>query len=604
MHWQIPVEASAEFAAAFLQAALTIGLAILCAWLHRTYRKPYFLYWALAWWLYSLRLVAIVSFLMTEARIWLYWHQVVTGLTALVLLFAAFVFAQGTRLRPAHLWFLAFPVVWSYVAIYRLNNFLLAAGPAVLFLSGATMLTGWAFHRHRRQTGSAAAGLLAATFLLWGLHHLDYPFLRARGVWTPWGYYLDIAFLLAAGLGILLLVQEDLNRGLRTLSSLSAVVRTRRQEGDVLDELLRRLLTLPAVRGGAMVFPRADGPHVLRGVGACSDWTGHTVRGGAAEAVGRALGTGRPEVIQPGHENGTAGSIPHAWIAALPILDGGTVHGALVVVGEARDPFAALDQKFLLALGQQIGAVLANAELTRRLAARTRELERLAARMVRQHEDERRRLSRELHDETAQVLAAVNMQIGIAREGADARQRLPLDRALALIGDGIRGIRRVTEHLRPSLLDDLGLQPALRALVEDFRQNQAIAVTYEAPERLPALSDEAELALFRALQEALSNVARHAGAGAVDVTIVAGPDHLRLSVRDDGRGLGDGLPNGASEHTGIVGMRERIQSLGGTVDIAANVDGPGVHVTVALPLNGPAVMAGPEAPPVVEDQKN
>lgn len=604
MHWQIPVAASAEFAAAFLQAALTVGLAVLCAWLYRIYRKPYFLFWALAWWLYSLRLVAIVSFLMTEARIWLYWHQVVTGLTALVLLFAALVFAQGTRWRPIHLAFLLFPIGWSYIAIYRLENFLLAAGPAVLFLSGATIATGWAFFRHRRQTGSTAAGLLAATFLLWGVHHLDYPFLRARGVWTPWGYYLDIAFLLAAGLGILLLVQEDLNRGLRTLSSLSAVIRTRRGDDDVLDELLRRLLTLPAVRGGAMVVAEHEGPRVTRGVGACAEWAARPLDGEAADAVNRALSTGRPEVIRPAHRNGTTGAIPHAYVAALPILEGGIVHGAMLVVGEARDPFAALDERFLVALGQQIGAVLANADLTRRLAARSADLERLAARMVRQHEDERRRLSRELHDETAQVLAAVNMQIGIAREGAPAEQRLPLDRALALVGDGIRGIRRVTEHLRPSLLDDLGLQPALRGLVEDFRQNQNIAISFTAPDRLPDLSDEAELALFRALQEALSNVARHAAATHVDVRVEANETELQLHVADNGRGLADGVLSraSASGRTGLVGMRERIHGLGGHAEVIGAGEAGGVQLRIRVPVvSGAGGVAG--NPPDEEQRK-
>jgi signal transduction histidine kinase len=86
------------------------------------------------------------------------------------------------------------------------------------------------------------------------------------------------------------------------------------------------------------------------------------------------------------------------------------VVGALVIVGEARDPFTVLDNRFLLAFGQQVGAALANADLHRDLQVRTEELERLQARMVHQHEEERNRLWRELHDETAQVLAALNLQ--------------------------------------------------------------------------------------------------------------------------------------------------------------------------------------------------
>ena len=93
MPWNVPAEAAAEFAAAFLQGAITLALALLCAFLHRNYRKPYFLVWSAAWLLYSLRLGAITSFLVTERRIWLFWHQVTTGWTALALLLGALVFA-------------------------------------------------------------------------------------------------------------------------------------------------------------------------------------------------------------------------------------------------------------------------------------------------------------------------------------------------------------------------------------------------------------------------------------------------------------------------------------------------------------------------------
>src|SRR5262249_34250489 len=146
-----------------------------------------------------------------------------------------------------------FPPVWSYIAIYRLDQFLWAAGPAVLFLSLATLGTGWAFFRYRRRVASSGATLLAVAFILWGLHHLDYPFLRARGAWTPWGYYLDIVFTLAIGAGILLLVLDDLRGGLSALSELSGDLQSAgRDSQDVLSALLARPLTLPAVRGSAL----------------------------------------------------------------------------------------------------------------------------------------------------------------------------------------------------------------------------------------------------------------------------------------------------------------------------------------------------------------
>ena len=119
----------------------------------------------------------------------------------------------------------------------------------MLFLSLATLWTGWVFYRYRRRVASSGATLLTVAFGLWGLHHLDYPFLRARGAWAPWGYYLDILLALAVGAGILLLVLDDLRRGLSALSALSGDLQHAGGEQDVLAALLARPLTLPAVRG-------------------------------------------------------------------------------------------------------------------------------------------------------------------------------------------------------------------------------------------------------------------------------------------------------------------------------------------------------------------
>ena len=119
-------------------------------------------------------------------------------------------------------------------------------------MSVATLGTGWAFYRYRRRVASSGATLLAVSFALWGLHHLDYPFLRARGAWTPWGYYLDIVFTLAIGAGILLLLLDDLRGGLSALSPLSGDLQSAGRAQDVLSALLARPLTLPAVRGSAI----------------------------------------------------------------------------------------------------------------------------------------------------------------------------------------------------------------------------------------------------------------------------------------------------------------------------------------------------------------
>ncbi|MEP6689475.1 MAG: GAF domain-containing sensor histidine kinase [Gemmatimonadales bacterium] len=572
-----------ELDAALLQAAITGALGLLCAFLFERYRKPYFAWWAVAWGLYLLRVGAITSFMLSDQqRIWLYWHQVITGWTALALLYAALVFSQRVHWRTWYLALVLFPPVWSYIAIYRLDHFLWAAGPAVLFLSLATLWTSWVFYRYRRRVASSGATLLTVAFGLWGLHHLDYPFLRARGAWAPWGYYLDILLALAVGAGILLLVLDDLRRGLSALSALSGDLQHAGGEQDVLAALLARPLTLAAVRGSALYLYETGLPQLVRGAGVCQRPGGEALDASAAIALTRAHETGLPQVTgdwrEPGGER-----FPYA--AVLPLFRADAVIGALVLVGDARDPFTALDDRFLVALGQQVGAALENGDLTSRLQARSVELARLSARMVEQHEEERRRLSRELHDETAQVFSAVKMELAVLRDGVGPAHTERLDQALALIDTGIRSIRSVTNDLRPSLLDDLGLLPALRSLVADFGSHGEIRIAFAAPAALPPLSGEAELALFRALQEALSNVRRHAGARSVEVTLTAVPGGLRLDVRDDGRGPPDVNPEQLERggHMGLAGMRERITALGGRVDFGRG-RGAGAALEVLLPV--------------------
>lgn len=603
-----------ELAATLLQGAITTGLAALCAHLFVRYRRPWFGWFAVAWTVYVARLLCILSFLLTGERVWLYWHQVTTGWTALALLWSAIVFLRQPRARPAYLLVALFPALWSYVAIYQLDHFLWAALPAVLFLSGATMWTGWVFWRHHRSASSTGARLLAISFFLWGLHHLDYPFLRAQGAWTPWGYYLDISFELLVGFGLVLLVLDDLGRGVRALSALSGDLQRRDRTTDPLDALLSRPLALPGVRGTAMYLfdadradeapasdvlngvlagwrddGDADQPHgdtassaaapaprgrFVRGAGTCASWDNARPDQAVLDALTRMRISRRPQVV--------AAEGRQPFIAALPVGTGTRLVGALVMAGDVRNPFTALDDDFLLTLGQQVGAALEQSALDRQLATRTKALEQLSARMVRQHEDERRRLSRELHDETAQVFSAVKMQLEALRpllvEGAASR----LDRLLSLVDTGIASIRQVTSALRPTLLDDLGLRPALHSLVTDFTERSGIRATFDAPTTFPPLHPDADLALFRALQEALSNVVRHAQATQVDVLVTVDGHGLVLCVRDDGHGFPVGRHGrilDAENRMGLTGMRERIFAIGGEVVIANWSNGAEVRIS-------------------------
>ena len=564
-----------EFAAALLLALIALGGAGYCAWLYSRFRKPYYAWWSASWLLYAVRVGVIIGFIRTQQSGWLFWHQVLTGWTALGFLAAGLSFARGLKWTPKLALIALFPVVWSYIAIFTLENFLLAVVPAIVFLSAATLITGISFARHAQRTGSPGAWTLAGAFTLWAVHHLDYPLLRARGAWVPWGYYLDILFILAVVAGIGLLVIDDLRRGLEALASLSADVQASARGDAVLTALLERPLRLRGVSGTALYLVR-DGT-VIDGAGKAKAWKGTALPPAVADVVAAAVRDGRSvsAAIPPRAGN-------ERFVAALPIYRDAGVSHVLVLTGDVRDPFSALDEEFLRALGGQVGSALQQAELTSQLEERTGELARLSTRLVEQHEDERKRLARELHDETGQLFSAMRMEVGAlaAVHGAgDVAARMD-----TLVSAGLSSLRRVTAALRPSLLDDLGLLSAVRSLVAEVSREGQVRAELVAPVALAPLPRERELALFRAAQEGITNVLRHASASQLVITIDGSAGDVQLTVDDDGTGPPTRAYLAAQErggHVGLVGMRERLVALGGRMNIEASPLG-GTRLAVVL----------------------
>jgi len=223
----------------------------------------------------------------------------------------------------------------------------------------------------------------------------------------------------------------------------------------------------------------------------------------------------------------------------------------------------------------------------RRNEQRNREdLERLSARLVNAQEDERRSLARELHDEVGQGLTAVKMDIGIALRGdVDPRSRTALEEARDLTETTLRGVRDMSQLLHPSVLDDFGLPATLTTYLRNFSHRSSIRA--QLTETMEArLAPEVELCVYRIVQEALSNVARHSGATACTVSLSAAGRQLSLRVEDNGRGIRATTSDTATHGLGLIGMRERAQALGGSFTIADRVDG-GTSLSVVLPLKEP-----------------
>jgi signal transduction histidine kinase len=404
-----------ELSALAFQSLFTLLLAAVYLSLWHRQRRSYFATWSLAWALYAIRLVFISVYILFRANLWLFLHQAVTGLSALLLLFAALQFSRGTKWRPAYAGFGAIAVGWAAASIYGIHSMAAAGFTSALLLSSVTLWTGYVFWRHRAVAQSRGATALAITFSLWGLHHLDYPLLRPLGTGLIWGVYADILFIMAAAVGTMFLV----------------------------------------------------------------------------------LGEGR-----------------------------------------------------------------------KALERRTTQLEQLTRLLLNAQENERRRIARELHDEAGQILTAVKIELDL-----DGRAE-----SSAMVARALDQVRNLSNLLRPTVLDDLGLAPALRGLVEDFAKRTRIEATLDGAESLPPFAPDLQVVIYRVVQEALTNVARHSEASHVRVEVKNGAAGLRVRIEDDGRGL-----SGPPEfHLGLLGMRERVTAAGGALSIEGR-PGAGVRVEAQLP---------------------
>jgi signal transduction histidine kinase len=378
------------------QALVTLILSLIHLSLGRQGLGRYHLTWSAAWLLYAARLVLISFYVVTRNDLWLFAHQTATGITALLILWASLQFARQTPWRTRYLWFGVAIIGGSALTVFALQDIKRGSVIGAVLLSAVTLWTAAVFYQHWRRERAGGALVLAATFAIWGLHHLDYPLLRFAGEGVLYGVFVDVVIIVAAAVGTLALV----------------------------------------------------------------------------------LGDGR-----------------------------------------------------------------------RSLAARTAQLEQLTRMLLRAQEAERHRIGRELHDSVGQVLTAARIDQDLGRHAE----------AGALVQQALQQIRDVSALLRPAVLEDLGLEAALVALADDFERRTGVRVHMRlAAASLPA-GGEMDVAIYRIVQEALTNVARHAGARSVNVSIGAVDGGLELARGPAGRApAAEPTP-----HLGLLGMRERIAELGG-----------------------------------------
>ena len=270
--------------------------------------------------------------------------------------------------------------------------------------------------------------------------------------------------------------------------------------------------------------------------------------------------------------DGTGGLRYHA---SIPLYAGEKKLGVMNVASPQWRELSPEDLQLLSTIGDLLAIAVERARLFDRSA-------RLGA------VEERNRLAREIHDTLAQGLTATGLQLESAEallddETGAERAREPIHRALSLTRSNLDEARRSVLDLRAAPLEGRSLPEALKTLVDRWEAETGVGTRFKAINGSHPLPPRVEVALYRVCQEALTNVARHANASRVTVRLVATPDEVRLVVQDDGRGFDPSRVR--DERHGIVGMRERVAMIGGSIEVGSSPDG-GTRVEVTVPLGG------------------
>ncbi len=275
--------------------------------------------------------------------------------------------------------------------------------------------------------------------------------------------------------------------------------------------------------------------------------------------------------------------------AAIPLSAHGRVVGVTHLLG---DPFTPELLDLLTSIGRQLGLAVENAELAREVERKEAARAQLLRKAITAQEEERRRVARELHDQTGQSLAVVIMTLGAAGERLEhgpKKVSTMVENARQIAVQALESTREMIVGLRPAALDDLGLLPALRRFTEDLERNSHISMSIHANDLTQRLPPDVEVVMFRILQESLHNVVRHAGARRALVRLACSAGVVEAEVSDDGSGF-DLAEATAHPETGrglgLLGMTERAGLLGGRVSVET-APGQGTRVLVNIPLAAP-----------------
>ncbi|MGZ4817819.1 MAG: GAF domain-containing sensor histidine kinase [Terriglobales bacterium] len=275
----------------------------------------------------------------------------------------------------------------------------------------------------------------------------------------------------------------------------------------------------------------------------------------------------------------------------VPLKTGGQVIGVLIIGFDKPYQWLPTEHELLRAIADRSALAIERARITEALREREARIAELSAHLLRVQEEERKRISRELHDETGQALMVIRLYLGMLESSAGARARSKIRETLGVVDRTIEGIRRIIGRLSPLVLQELGLIAAIRKEAKDLAKNTGVKTRVAVDDNVGRLAPECEAAIYRVVQEALHNIAKHAQAKTANIQMRRDESVIRLLIEDDGQGMTK--PAGFTGRSfGLAGMRERISMLGGTVKVSS-VKGSGTKIEVTVPVPEVAQQARP-----------
>ncbi len=488
-------------------------------------------------------------------------------------------------------------VAFANVNRILLRNLLALAGAAILALAAAWLGSELFILRKVRALLNATRGLLEGDFKV------------RTGLPSGMGELSQLASVFDQMAGMLEQREAERkqaedevarqNRNLSALYSVTAATSPSLELSKILDGLREQLVTQLEVPGGAIyLFDEEEQQLHLKACWGLPGEVAARLEVTSAAAYPYQKVVSRREAIlmadyraaSPYSDYGLAAARPD-WQSYLcvPLLAKGGIQGIVDLFSAAPTVFTQEHVTLFTSLGQQVGIAIQNARLFEQVRAGRERLQVLSQQILEVQEAERRHISRELHDEIGQALTAlkVNLQ-SIAHSQAFSASSFSLEESIAIIDRTIQQVRNLSLDLRPSLLDDLGVAAAIRWYVDRQAQRAGFKAHYffDPPEL--RLAPDLETTCFRIVQEAITNVVRHAQAQRVQIELRLHETELELVIRDDGVGfdvLAARIRGESDTSLGLFGMEERVQLIGGKIEFKSGSDqGAGTEIRAHLPL--------------------